>query len=427
MIDLVREQVLLSPSVRTLVEHAVTDLLQGHCHLVLRPNSVDGEPFCRAVLEALERRHWQYDQLDAATIDANRLPNVLFEHLGIMRPSQRHDPLDALQGQLAVDVLQIEGLDALPPKSQHQWLELAVMWGRNCQRRCEAGQRFTVLFGVVSLSPTLLARIESDVRLKLAWWWGIPSSLEFHLLCRAAEDGRPPATEEAWREHQAASLASGDAEFLARIWPLLTEPLVHLCPSMLEYARQRGWSPECLRTWMRSAGDGWTKSGHLARNQAIASIEPPTALRELWSRGVVYYAREYGCELHAAAVAALGDSQQLTARLWRGQATLILPRLDAVRYQVCSRLTEIHGSGWPTRWDTPESSDERAAVDFSPYACQWGYLRHLLRVVPQLERVSYLLPLANAACNLRNDLAHCRPVEYTAFEQFVREAEQRLG
>ncbi len=427
MIDFVREQVQLSAGLRDLVQHAVSDLLQGYCHLLLRPAVTDGEPFCFAVLEALERRHWQYEQVDASTVDAKRLPSVLFEHLGIARPSHRHDPLDALQSALAVHVLQIVGLEDLPPESQQRWLDLAVMWSRNCQRRYDAGQRFTVLFAVASLAPELLARIESDVRLRLAWWWGVPSSLEFHLLCRAAEDGRPPGPEEAWREYQAASLASGDAAFLAHLWPQLTAPLVHLLPRMQEYARQRDWTAERLRAWLPSAGDAWTAGANLTRTRGIAAIEPPTALRLLWSRGVVYYTREYGCELHTAAVAALGDHPRLTARVWRGQATLILPLLDAVRYQLCSRLTDAYGTEWPTRWCAPASPDERAEMEASPHACQWGYLRHLLVAVPQLQRENPFLPLATAACDLRNGLAHCRPVEYAVFERFLREAEQKLG
>lgn len=66
-------------------------------------------------------------------------------------------------------------------------------------------------------------------------------------------------------------------------------------------------------------------------------------------------------------------------------------------------------------------------METSPYACQWGYLRHLLVVVPQLQRESPFLPLATTACDLRNDLAHGRPVEYADFERFLREAEHQLG
>jgi hypothetical protein len=153
------------------------------------------------------------------------------------------------------------------------------------------------------------------------------------------------------------------------------------------------------------------------------AIEPPAFLRPFWNEGIIRYSREYGFELHTAALAMVEDRSAINARIWRGQAALILPRLDWPRYRLCDHLTQKYGRDWPVRWCTPDSSEEHDDVKTTPHACQWGYLRHLLSTVPQLRGENRFLSLAIAACKLRNNLTHWRPVSFSEFETFCRETD----
>ena len=117
----------------------------------------------------------------------------------------------------------------------------------------------------------------------------------------------------------------------------------------------------------------------------------------------------------------------LQSRFWRGQAGLVLPRLDVVRLEVCRKLTARHGKGWAKRWRLPESEEERNELETYPDVCQWGYLLHLLRSVRELKADRDLRDLATDACELRNELSHCRPVPFSLFDRFSRQVTQLVA
>lgn len=97
-------------------------------------------------------------------------------------------------------------------------------------------------------------------------------------------------------------------------------------------------------------------------------------LRTLWAHGALSWTLEFGLELHTAAMAVLGRDEEVKHRLWRGQAELLLPLIDHMRLMVCTDLAHSYGKNWPMRYGLPTSEEEKAAVQASPLACQWGYL-----------------------------------------------------
>ena len=54
-------------------------------------------------------------------------------------------------------------------------------------------------------------------------------------------------------------------------------------------------------------------------------------------------------------------------------------------------------------------------------ACQLGYLKHLLMKCGEMNREKTLLPLVSQAGEVRNELAHYRPVEYSQYERLLKE------
>ena len=83
------------------------------------------------------------------------------------------------------------------------------------------------------------------------------------------------------------------------------------------------------------------------RHQGAA---PPRPWRSLWAEGGLQWSMEHGIEVHPSALACLGLTSDLSHRLWRGQARLLLPLLDELRLTICRRLTDRLGDGWAVRW-----------------------------------------------------------------------------
>jgi hypothetical protein len=238
--------------------------------------------------------------------------------------------------------------------------------------------------------------------------------LELRLLCRGADIQADAITQ--WREHLLPALAGDDVALAASLWDSLSLGTCAIKQQLRLFARQRGWTVESLRDW---GAEGIASTQF--HNSGKPQLRPPEAVRALWAHGALSYTPEQGLELHTAAVALLEREEDLQHRLWRGQANLLLPLIDGLRLRLCAHLTRRYGSDWPIRWDKPNSSEELEAVINTPFACQWGYLRHLLRQCSafRLERVS--LPLVERSHRMRNELSHYRPIDFIDFELFWEE------
>lgn len=426
MIEQLFENVLRLPSVRSLVDEAVDNLLRGQSHLLLRPSAFARPVVSEAVFSELQKRRVNVETLDVRKVDAKRLPHSLREYYHLAISSELQSSLDYVMHTLAdIEVIQLSGMDALLPEDQSRWLALALVWGRTSQVREDRGLRSPALFGDLTLDESMLMHVETDLRLDVAWWWGRPSALELRLACRLTDRDVADRSSGQWREHLTVSLASSDLEFAAMVWPLATEPTMVLRKAIGEYARERGWHGAAFRRAIEPLIPNLRMAQTASYAAGIGEIEPPGPLRGLWNQGIAHYTPEHGCELHTAALATLDDPAALDSRLWRGQASLVLPWLDSVRRHVCRYLTVKHGNSWPVRWCTPESHDEREELKTSPNACQWGYLHHLISCVPQLQCERAKLSTVTASGrDLRNELAHGRTVEYEEFARFLRESEQ---
>ena len=211
------------------------------------------------------------------------------------------------------------------------------------------------------------------------------------------------------------------AEYL---WEHLNNSFDELTKCLRSYGDALGWTPAALRQW-GAEGLLINSSGNHNRR----SLVPPARRRMLWAHGALSWTPEYGLELHPAALVMLGRREDLKHRLWRGQATLLLPLIDGVRLTLCKQLSLRYGDDWPVRWSQPASEEEIAAVRDNPMACQWGYLEWLLRNCAHFRSERRLLPLASLMRWVRNELAHYRPVTLNDFDGIWQEIQrvQEMG
>lgn len=126
---------------------------------------------------------------------------------------------------------------------------------------------------------------------------------------------------------------------------------------------------------------------------------------------------EHGIEIGSAACAVLGRREELAHRVWRGQSALLLPLLDGLRLHLCSVLSNEYGKAWPTKLGVPLDQSERQALEEDPFTAQWGYLSSLYRNAPALRGRTQLRALTAQAWEIRNELAHYRPVPFAEFRR----------
>jgi hypothetical protein len=429
MIELFHQQISLSPSMRALVGRIVGNVSERFNQLVLCPRQVNRAWLADSILAELHRSSFAFDEIDARRFDSSTaLAKTIAHHFGCEGGSAHRGTLDHLLEHLdGLNAVNIIGVEEVAAERRREWFELLRQWSRAVHAALDRGLSPPAVLCVTRVDGRELEQFEPEHQLQVHWWWNLPSGLEFRLLCRAAEpvDGDAIATQ--WREHLAMSLASADAEFLAEIWTMLVRSKSELLGAVRRFSAKREWTADSIHDSLNRAATPGLFSGSLQiTSNHVALLEPPPNLRRLWADGLIYHTPEFGCELHTSALAVIGASSVLEQRLWRAQASMILPWLDSVRHHVCRHLADKFGRNWPTRWCRPESEEEFTDVANSHLACQWGYLRHLLATCPRFRSQRRLLPLAEYARRLRNELAHNRPVELTDLNYFSQEYQRNF-
>ena len=410
------------PSVQRFLNRLADDLANSRNLLILLPVGVDPLEVSAALRAELWRRGFTFEEVLLSGLPKDRVPvSVLSEGLGIS-----WDPPDTprtIQNLMAIeqlpDLILLEDFDQLPDPACKNWIVFLRQWAQTCQTMADRGSPTTALCMVMPAVAILPEIPESSVYLAVHWWWGFPSALEMHMLCRLSNEHDSWDTMARWREYMLPALVGNDVPLASYLWNDLHVPLDILLSHLRSYAEQRDWKAEALRTW--GAGGMAVASN---RDQRLMQLFPPIDLRTLWAHGAIGWTLEYGLEVHAAVLALLGRREELQHRLWRGQAELLLPIIDQIRLALCDHLTCTYGSDWPVRWCQPVSPEEDAAVRNSPLACQWGHLEVLLRRSASLRSEERWLPLASLSRWVRNEIAHYRPITFRDFEGVWREIDR---
>lgn len=382
------------------------------------PANVDHRPLWEAVrVELWQRREARIVELMLAEFPrAKNAVSALTGALGVTDPAF----LQTIEGLLAVpdlpDIIAVHDIDQLERSSRLEWIQLFWQLARHAGRT-SGGAVVPVVVCFLKGPDALEDLPGGEVRVAVEWWWSIPSVIELRVLCRLGSgDGAEPCRE-TWREHLLPSISGSDLSLLQHLWNDPVPDLDDLFGRLIAYAERHGWTHDALsRAGAEMAVGSLRVVGH------VTAYQPPEAYRQLWAWGALGHTEEYGTELSSAALALLGHRQAVAHRVWRGQAGLLLPMLDAVRLQVCGFLSERYGMDWPKRFAPPGAREEAVAVADDPYSAQWGYLLQVFRSARGLQTEPARLSLVEQCWWIRNELAHYRPLAYAVFQRFWQTA-----
>lgn len=413
----------LAPSVERFFDQLTEDVSEGRSLVVVVPNSAHPNELRSAIKERLERRGIENlilrltevpDMTKPVQALANQL-QVEWQPAKIARTAENLLRLRIAQYPDEQTVVFLEGFDELEVDARQSWLELLTLWSNMTHAIANTMVPTTSLCLIAQADGLLSCLPNSMLYLKIRWWWGVPSRIEVQLYCHSLSEAGDAMEETLWREYLLPHLVGDDVTLLKYLWDKLFGAPTELLSSLANYAESR-WPDHQVAEW-RLASQSW----HESRFVQPAQLEPPFEARNLWANGIVTSSVEHGIELHPAIAALLGYHQAIYHRLWRGQASLLLPLLDQTRLTLCSYLTRRYGPDWPLRWDAPLTKGEEELLHENPLACEWGHLHYLLENCGGLKGERRYASLAKQGRDLRNRLAHYRPVSYASFRTFWQE------
>lgn len=406
------------PTVRQLLDRILDDLRSGRSVLGLLPEGVDPSLLRSNLLNGLEYRDLRVHEVFAPQLDAQMLAAALAQTLGIdWGASTAPRTVENLLRQAGLpEVLFLDGFDELAEEDRRRWLQFMVQWAEVCQgRRSTDEEGAKMLPALCLLAPASKVPPPppaTNVLLAVHVWWGIPTTLEMRLLCQlaSAQDSTPLSR---WKEWVIPAIAGSDLGLGDYLWAQAYSTGAELADVLRAFAEERGWTRAELEALSM---EGLPREGTRQEGWPL-----PAPLYQVWARGLVHWTIEHGLQRHSAVLAQLNRQEALDHRLWRGQAGLLLPQIDEARLALCAHLNGLYGRDWPYKWQEPDLDTERQAVRDTPFACQWGHLESLLWNCPKLERERRWTHLARWSRQIRNDLAHYRPVSLNDYERFCRE------
>lgn len=246
------------------------------------------------------------------------------------------------------------------------------------------------------------------------WWWGFPSTLEMRLACRIVNEQDGNSFEVGrWREHILPGLVGSDVQLALEIWTEVDKDIEHTIGSLRDFWAN-GEEPATI-----SSMDALVEAVKNYQGAFAIGQELPKDFWEPWAKGRLVYTPEHGLEVHPALLAHSGHRVEVEKRLWRGQAELLLPVLNEIRLRICAELTDAYGSDWPFKWREPASGYDLEQVKITPLATELGHIHYLFTTADQghpLNAVRHLSGLVLNARNMRNQVAHNKPVVYRDFE-----------
>jgi len=412
-------EIQLPPSVQRFTNTIVDTLANHRSLLILLPNGVDVSDIATLIRTELFRRDFKFKSVYLSGNGRAEHPVIVMRSIIDNQSVDAEgfpDLRDLILAEENPDVFLIEGLEHLSPESYTDWLSFLSEWARVCQGVVGDGERPLALCLIVPAYLVKTAIPDSNVYLSINWWWGLPSSLEVHLLCRSKNEEQNLNATSVWRENILSALSCGDMDFVQHLWDPILNDITNLHEVLMQFAEMRGWNKGVLVTW---GADMFLETSRYTGAQH--SSFPPEKWHNLWANGVLTRTIEYGLELHAAALAQLDREKLLNHRLWRGQSRLLLPLVDQVRLTVCEHLTQRYGPDWPIRWELPLSEEEQKNVRKNPLACQLGYLDCLINQCWHLKKDRHFRSIIRRARWIRNEIAHYRPINFQVFQGFWQE------
>ena len=303
------------------------------------------------------------------------------------------------------------------------WTDFIEGWARERLKLRDLGMtRVPSLCVIAKFKDFEFSLPEAGQGLRFYWWWGFPSALEMRLACRIAnkQDRESPEVGR-WREHVLPSLVGSDVLLADKIWSEVVRDQEHIVGGLKDY-----WESMHEPTAMYPVDDLLEVAKNYSGTYALAQGLPQD-LRRFWASGGLVYTEEYGLEVHPGLLAYTNRRVEVEKRIWRGQAELLLPILNEIRLRICVELTDRYGEDWPVKWVEPASGHELEQVRITPLAAELGHINYLFANAGwghPLAAKRHLCNLVLSARNIRNLIAHNKPVLYRNFVALCKERDE---
>ena len=369
----------------------------------------------------LERRHLYIDEVHLDHEDNRDPVEILAGSFGVDRKSKEcpctiEHLLD--RGSLP-EILFIDGFNDLCEDRHLKWLTVLERWANVCQTGSyvrKAGSEVPPALCILADAPNVpFPPPQTNVLLNVRFWWGMPTSLEMQLMCQVVADGET-TPQIHWKQFTIPAIAGSDVELASYLWKHEFRTSSELADILAGFAQHRNWD-QFFFEHQALRDDPMSEVGSSDLSQWTPQFY------HAWSTGMVQCTPEYGLEQHSAVLAVLNRKEALDHRLWRGQAGFLLPKVDETRLALCEYLSHVYGNDWTYKWQFPETDRELVEVKNTPYACQWGHLKSLLKR-RELYSERRWRGLANSAWAIRTELAHYRPIDFANYENYCVEKER---
>jgi hypothetical protein len=379
-------------SLEKLMATIADNLVQGVCCVVFLPRSLSSLEFERIFTSFFEAEFHRKLSVSNALLSNGQTPFLrLMEHLINGGSIKYLEHLVTSEGM--PDTVFITNFESCSLEEQKQWLSVLSRWASAAK---SSGSRKALLVAISKIPDDIAIFPQKEVRIQYHWWPGL-SALEIRLLLRQMSDQLE--AEEQWRESLIPSLSGSDKDLAFYLGDVILQSTEIIIQKLKEYGLQKGWNQKDIQKALKE----W-KPGRLGNFFDLSNSN-----LQLWSNGLLTYTPEYGEEIHSSALAILERENEIIHRLWRGQASLVLPIIDYIRLKIAQILQKNY----------PNILNQSIKSDGAYF--ELGELKYAFDQIPlsSLEKTSWG-GVVNLAHKIRNTLAHYRLIDLSDFQKLLR-------
>jgi hypothetical protein len=392
-------QILLMPSSNNLIENITGDVLAGQSVIVLLPIGVPGSPIIEELVRRLQAKNRQIQTVEGPFLSTS---NFAARVLGGVKAESAE--LSSILADPSFPEIVL--LECGTNKNSYvgDAITLVTEWARYAKQVTPGFGRICSLLLVINANNFTISLPSIDTCLSIRWWWGLPSELEVRLLNRLNLRDTS-GVDDLWRECVVAAFGCGDAAITI---DMLEKPLLSF-RDCIEYLRSYG-SRSGIKPYI----------GKQNSSRPYVSRSPPDHpdQRQInqWAEGQLICSFEHGIEIHPSALTNTREGEdELSRRLWRSQASLLLPMVDRIRGIVCRQLVRDYGNVW---WDNlncmPNDERDQKRLEADPIDAELGLLVTLCRRSSPPLTLAHWDRSLEISYDIRNTLAHYQPVTYAA-------------
>jgi hypothetical protein len=379
------------PTAAQVLSDIRTELSQGVslCIVVAMPGNI--VEFEKALRYDLEVR----DSLVASSLHLPDLETVNLAGVQRAITGEEYESVSLeqfIQSETTPNVILIQGFDEITASLQKDTMSLLRRWVDYCHATAEKKSLCLIVPGNLADKIHEIQSSTTSSRLKIRCLVGIPSALEIQLIGRAQSGAEFISAEAHWTEFLVSSLSGNDLDMAYLLCQSKLNTLDDIIQVLKEYAESNSWERSAFEKELRE----WVP---LVSGMRAEIPQHMYNMKLLW-RQMTVYTPEYGEEIHPAGLALLGKYDEIKHRLWRFQATLVLPIIDELRIKIFFLLKNKLAGTWD-HLEIPEIGELKFSLDKLP--------------VDSSERKQFY-EIVRHARDIRNKLAH---IEIITLREYI--------